>query len=364
MPRILTAADRSALIRLAGTLPVGSSERKAVLAGLREAKLEDIPKAAQDFERAMSDLKKAAGRLKRLFKQHPVQGDDWGRGEAAEELVTDTLAAIKKLGRNPIVMGLYAENIPGMSRIASDRSALIRLAGTLPAGSDERKAILAGLKEAKKALLPGTTLEVGPVRYHRYMDSLRVTDLTNAGKRGKKVDQFIMYNLDYMRGNQIAQAQFEKWLAGMISKSREWRQVRMSAVALLAGYEKSDMYPIPKMDVRTLRGVDVDPSEKIAPRIRETVVDTPERTLSLDVKPSRTSIREVTFFTDKGKRGPYKTDRMILNDGGGRKAKKLYQWVVNNQDLIRDSLRRDNGLQGVRKMLNSERIPYDMFYSD
>ena len=34
MSRNLTASDRSALIRLASTLPVGSTERKAILAGL------------------------------------------------------------------------------------------------------------------------------------------------------------------------------------------------------------------------------------------------------------------------------------------------------------------------------------------
>jgi len=34
MSRTLTAADRSVLIRLAGTLPAGSGERKAILAGL------------------------------------------------------------------------------------------------------------------------------------------------------------------------------------------------------------------------------------------------------------------------------------------------------------------------------------------
>ena len=37
MSRSLTASDRSALIRLASTLPKGSKERKAILAGLKEA---------------------------------------------------------------------------------------------------------------------------------------------------------------------------------------------------------------------------------------------------------------------------------------------------------------------------------------
>jgi len=37
MSRTLTAADRSALIRLASTLPAGSAERKAILAGLSKS---------------------------------------------------------------------------------------------------------------------------------------------------------------------------------------------------------------------------------------------------------------------------------------------------------------------------------------
>lgn len=247
---------------------------------------------------------------------------------------------------------------------ASDRSALIRLASAMPVGSPERKAILAGLKQAGEFLQPGSSVEAGSVRYHRYMDSLHVTDLTNAGKRGKKVDQFVLYDLNYMRRNQIAQAQFDKWLSGVVSSSRDWKQVRRSAVGLLAGYENTGMWPIPKMDVRLLRGVDVEPSESVSPRIDEVVVDTPERTLSLDVKPKAMFIREVTFFVDQGQRGPYKSDRSITNASGVQKTKKLYQWVVSNQDRIRGSLRRDNSLQGVRRMLDADGIPYDMFYSD
>ena len=37
MARTLTASDRKSLIRLASTLPVGSPERKAILAGLGRA---------------------------------------------------------------------------------------------------------------------------------------------------------------------------------------------------------------------------------------------------------------------------------------------------------------------------------------
>jgi len=37
MPRTLTASDRRSLIRLASTMPVGSPERKAILAGLSQS---------------------------------------------------------------------------------------------------------------------------------------------------------------------------------------------------------------------------------------------------------------------------------------------------------------------------------------
>lgn len=40
MPRSLTAQDRSSLIRLASTLPAGSPERKAILAGLGRSSAE------------------------------------------------------------------------------------------------------------------------------------------------------------------------------------------------------------------------------------------------------------------------------------------------------------------------------------
>jgi len=43
---------------------------------------------------------------------------------------------------------------------------------------------------APPAVAVGCTVEVGSLRIHRYADSFTVHDLTNAGKRGKKVDHF------------------------------------------------------------------------------------------------------------------------------------------------------------------------------
>lgn len=108
--KTITATDRSALIRLAATLPAGSPERRAILGGMREAKLRDITRAANVFVESMTELEDAARKLKRLFKQHPITGEvnDWGQGEAAERLVADTLKAIKKLRENPVMLDIYA----------------------------------------------------------------------------------------------------------------------------------------------------------------------------------------------------------------------------------------------------------------
>ncbi len=48
----ITATDRSALIRLASSLPQGSAERKAILAGLKEDNAR--------YERVRQQLKRAA----------------------------------------------------------------------------------------------------------------------------------------------------------------------------------------------------------------------------------------------------------------------------------------------------------------
>ena len=55
MSRTLTASDRSSLIRLASSLPVGSAERKAILAGLSKVAMEHASPEA----------------LKTYLKEHP-----------------------------------------------------------------------------------------------------------------------------------------------------------------------------------------------------------------------------------------------------------------------------------------------------
>lgn len=123
MPRTLTAADRSTLIKLASSLPEGSPERKAILAGM-----------------------KAAGKNGYIA---------FYKGEKMEVMADTSLeardiAAKKFKAKKPYDVTVVLAEKDGKqvthTLTASDcKSAFIRLASSLPKGSPERKAILAYL---------------------------------------------------------------------------------------------------------------------------------------------------------------------------------------------------------------------------
>ena len=243
MSRTLTASDRKTLIRLASTLPAGSEERKAVLAGLSKVassdrhprtlradlsrhpykrELEAIAKKFSDFwgsngvsyaideviedepgffhEIECDDLKNPMGGGHTEFPDMPLDDlynlrkekwiplfrkkdrkfdalckqfldlylsgiDDPKRAYAAlnRALIENLWGEIeRRYGKNTIggeffeeAYGLlrdecdYHGYIQKWGRSSSDRSALIRLASTLPAGSEDRRIILAEILKRK-----------------------------------------------------------------------------------------------------------------------------------------------------------------------------------------------------------------------
>lgn len=80
MPRTLTASDRSALIRLASTLPAGSEERRAILAGLSKSARKPYPtrrgtkvtvlKPIRNQRMGLTVLPGAVGTVTRVEKVH------------------------------------------------------------------------------------------------------------------------------------------------------------------------------------------------------------------------------------------------------------------------------------------------------
>ncbi len=242
------------------------------------------------------------------------------------------------------------------------RSRAIRLAAQLPVGDSRRKEILAALERmARQALAPGKTVETDHLRVHRYMDSLRVTDLTNAGRRGKVVDIMVIADLDYLNKNDIASFKFERWL-GKVLDGMTFQEMDRSFISLMSELERSGAYPLPNVYRNQEKGVRIDPPESVARRVEFKVLDTTERTLSVQAKPSDVSIREVIFSVDSntGRRGPYLHDTVVGNTKNRRETKTLYNWVVANESR----LKKVRNLAEVQKMLQAEGVPYRTYYLD
>ena len=140
MSRTLTAADRSALIRLASSMGKGSPERKAI-AGLKKQAARMEPEGAKALKKVRAMIQRMKRSLTRAAKTKGVY-ENFGVKE------------IFKLESEfpPWRVNDYRANQLIQSEIKAfkdwtDSPALIRLASSMEKGSDERRAILAGLSK-------------------------------------------------------------------------------------------------------------------------------------------------------------------------------------------------------------------------
>jgi hypothetical protein len=210
-----------------------------------------------------------------------------------------------------------------------------------------------------QAMPIGDEIDFGNLRIHRYNGSIVLTDLTNAGKRGKRVDEYALYDLDFLETNQVAMAQLERWLGNVIKQKMTTGEAISTLLDLMDGWDYVLTTGKPKLEPRSHRGIDVNPPTSVMPHIKKVVVNEPGLTLSIDAKPNDTMIREVTFMVDKGKRGPYRTDTFLT--GLGKKgASLIYNWVRMNIDLLSNV----SGLSEIREMLKADNIPYGTRYLD
>ncbi len=89
MPRTLTAADRSALIRLASTMEKGSPERKAILAGLDKV-AEDHVAFNDSLKKLLKGLKRDTG-AKKIKQTYKGKGGEAARSQQLVEWSGATL---------------------------------------------------------------------------------------------------------------------------------------------------------------------------------------------------------------------------------------------------------------------------------
>lgn len=139
----------------------------------------------------------------------------------------------------------------------------VQVANRLPTNNPLRGELLRlAARRSKVALDIGESFENNMFRAHRNMFSILVTDLTNAGKRGKDVVQFALTDLDYVKNrddssNVEMNARIKKFIDTLPAQ-------RSFASAMAAAESIADDVPsmgliAPKFYKEVLRGVDVAP---------------------------------------------------------------------------------------------------------
>jgi len=186
----------------------------------------------------------------------------------------------------------------------------------------------------KRALMVGETFENDAFRAQRGMSTLRITDLTNAGKRGKKVEEIALYNLDYADD-------FDGWNRdvsfGNLKKERTYAGARSWAESLYEFLKEDNGIPV-GMEKHTKRGIDVTPGGFKPIKIRT-------KYIRVDAGYDRFSVEDLVDQNNL----PTCIPRF---DGGKRDIKVFYRWVKDNEARIRNmtysevlSEMRKNGIQ-------------------
>ena len=110
------------------------------------------------------------------------------------------------------------------------------------------------------------TIENKAIRAHRYASSIRVTDLANAGKRGKSVDEFALYDLDY--GLSPATKQAIESFAKKLHTIGSYKDALREAETIIRVAEKDAQFAIknnekayraPSIEKSRMKGVHVAP---------------------------------------------------------------------------------------------------------
>lgn len=177
----------------------------------------------------------------------------------------------------------------------------------------------------------GETWENDKFRVHRYASSLVVTDLTNAGKRGKKVDEFALYGLDMRL---LPQEGIVDEIMMLVQRGDGWNRILQAAKeaeVLGAGLE-----------VRSPRGIDVLPGGT-----KPVELKTPSLWIRSDpkdflVRDLRDTINEPTLIPP--------------TSGAKTAATKFYAWIKDNQDKIKSL-----DFRGIQKAMSSAGIGYHYY---
>lgn len=161
----------------------------------------------------------------------------------------------------------------------------------------------------------GETMENGKIRAHRFASAVRVWDLTNAGRRGKNVDIFVMYDLDRVKGyGDLIDA-----FTASLRKSDYQTALRNAEQVMSTIHAAEGSTWAPKLEKRQEKGVRVDP-----PGQDPINISTP--LLVARIEPQDFFFKDLTDKYNEPAIMPRKRKRSA--------TKKVYAWAQQNQDKI------------------------------
>jgi hypothetical protein len=175
------------------------------------------------------------------------------------------------------------------------------------------------LKVARElvALSVGDTIENGNIRIHRFRDSIRMWDLTNAGKSGKSVDYFWASDFDYLPEHSEYDVELMMKNLGKVDDYRD-------AVGLVKRFSDfaNDQVGQKVVDYgeSKKRGVDITPAgfKPIVIKGKYVIIDADYDSFSV---------------ADRVDQNNLPTCIPAVN-GGKKDIKLFYRWVQDNQSKI------------------------------
>jgi hypothetical protein len=195
------------------------------------------------------------------------------------------------------------------------RDALIRLAAQKP---ELRNKLLPILKKAISIVPKNIEIlnDASNMVMLRTNSSITITDLRNAGKRGKNCDTLVLYNLDYGEYDQLA---LERALEEVIKMPNfDMAAYELQKFNNIQTNQHARYYG--KFQLTSQKGVAVAPAT-----FGPIVIDTPNFSLKSDF----------TDFVIRDKEDKYNLPVCIPALKGGKNSiKQFYRWVTDNRAVI------------------------------
>lgn len=191
----------------------------------------------------------------------------------------------------------------------------------------------------------GKTVEFGTVRVHRFADHFKVTDLTHAGKRGKKV-RIMTLSPSYQYRQPPA-----VWLESMSKALSDYPSY--DRIKSFIGDILHDAPGEINLNESEVRGVDVNPggTEKI---------ELKGQGVEITALPDSFLVKATALLRAKNPNGPANdsgselTQDTLYGPAGKRDAMVFYNWLKANKG---EASRMD--IQGLQKLWHDLGIRYD-----